>query len=63
MGHHDAVHQLHSDGHLGLLSRYQLVSTYRAQYYRVLVTVVSESALDLQMYRRDKINQMNRTSV
>ena len=48
MGPHGALHQWHSAVAQGFLGRYQLDSTYQPQYGRVVVTVVSELALDLQ---------------
>ena len=49
MDHRDAVHQWFSAEPQGFLSRYQLVATYRVQYCRVVVTIASELALDLQV--------------
>ena len=48
MGHHDDLHQWHSANPQGFLGRYQLDSTCQPQYGRVVVTVVSELALDLE---------------
>ena len=48
MGHHGAACQWLSAVAQESLGRYQLVSTYQPQYGRVVVTVVSELALDLQ---------------
>ena len=48
MGHHDALHQWRSADPQGFLGRYQLDFTYQPQYGRVVVTVVSELALDLE---------------
>ena len=48
VGPHGALHQWHSADPQGFLGRYQLDSTYQPQYGIVVVTVVSELALDLQ---------------
>ena len=48
MGHHDTLHQWHLANLQGFLGRYQLDSTYQPQYGRVVVTVVSVLALDLE---------------
>ena len=48
MGPHDVLHQWHSADPQGSLGRYQLDSTYQPQYGRVVVTVVSELALNLE---------------
>ena len=48
MGRHDAFHQWHSTDPQGFLSRYQSDSTYQPWYGRVVITVVSELALDLE---------------
>ena len=44
----DALHQWRSADPQGFLGRYQLDSTYQPLYGRVVVTVVSELALDLE---------------
>ena len=48
MGHHGALHQWHSADPQGFPGRYQSDSTYQPRYGRVVVTVVSELALDLE---------------
>ena len=48
MDPHGALHQWHSADPQGFLGRYQLDSTYQPLYGRVVVTVVSELALDLE---------------
>ena len=48
MGPHDDWHQWHSVDPQGFLSRYQLDSTYQPWYGRVVITIVSELALDLE---------------
>ena len=60
MGHHGALHQSLSADPQGFPSRCQLDSTYQPQYGIVVVTVVSELALDLE--REDKFN-LNSTDV
>ena len=49
MGPHDALHQWHSADPQGFPSRYRLDATYQEQCCTVVVTVVSELALDLKM--------------
>ena len=48
MGRHGAACQKFSAVAQESLGRYQLVSTYQPRYGRVVVTVVSELALDLE---------------
>ena len=48
MGHHGALHQWHSVDPQGFLGRYQSDATYQPQYGRVVITIVSELALDLE---------------
>ena len=49
MGHHGALHQGHSTDPQGFPGRYQLDSIYQPRYDIVVVTIVSELALDLKM--------------
>ena len=48
MDPHDALHQWHSADPQGFLGRYQSDSIYQPRYGRVVVTIVSELALDLE---------------